>query len=202
MAVLVNSRGYWENNTTEGHGVDKGLARGLLKFFELQSLILDRQIFVIDVGCGTGFYTNYINDNTDRVICHGYDGNPNTPFLAGINCGVFDFTREDAYILRKHDWVLSLEVGEHIPPQYEDIFINNLHILNTEGIVLSWSIPEYGGDGHVNPKSNSYVLDRITKLGYSFLEKSTQVLKEQVAKYPHPCYWFRDTLMIFDKERL
>src|SRR4030067_2818051 len=138
--MKINERGYWENNTTKGHGADEGLSKGLLEFFEVQSYMWNTPISIVDVGCGTGFYVNYLNNKSYKLICNGYDGNPNTPYLAGSNCGVFDFT-QDASPIRVHKWVLSLEVGEHIPKKYEGIFIHNLHILNEFGIVLSWAIP-------------------------------------------------------------
>ena len=36
------------------------------------------------------------------------------------------------------DWVLSLEVGEHVPSRYEDMYLRNLHAHNCKGIILSW----------------------------------------------------------------
>ncbi len=196
--MKINAKGYWENNTAEGHGVDKGLAQALLQFFWSEHETLHDIITVIDVGCGNGFYTNYLNSIRGPIICHGYDGNPNTSYIAGVACGVYDFT-QDATILGKHDWVLSLEVGEHIPPEYEDIFINNLHKLNREGIILSWAIEGQGGDGHINCHNNDYIIDKIKKLDYVYLEGSTHWLRNSVATYPKPCYWFRDTLMVFKR---
>ncbi|KAK7004434.1 hypothetical protein BgiMline_005954, partial [Biomphalaria glabrata] len=39
------------------------------------------------------------------------------------------------------DWVLSIEVGEHIPPQYEDTYLDNLARHAREGLILSWASP-------------------------------------------------------------
>ena len=194
--MKINPKGYWENPTPEGHGIDRGLAKGLSGFFWLQSLIHDRRISVIDVGCGTGFYTNYLNKNSEEMICHGYDGNPNTPKLSDFTCEVFDFTKP-AEGLGKWDWVLSLETGEHIPIEYENQFIHNLDILNDLGIILSWAVEGQGGDGHVNCRNNDYIIKRFGELGYYYSEKNTNVLRFQAAVYPNPCYWFRDTLMVF-----
>jgi hypothetical protein len=54
-------------------------------------------------------------------------------------------------------------VAEHIPPEYESIFIENLISCNRKGIILSWAIPGQGGHGHFNEKPNDYVIDLITK---------------------------------------
>ena len=61
---------------------------------------------------------------------------------------------------------MSLEVGEHIPKEYEDIFINNLHNNNNKGIILSWAILGQGGFGHVNEQNNDYIKSKMSNLGY------------------------------------
>ena len=43
------------------------------------------------------------------------------------------------------DWVLCLEVAEHIPLEHEDTLINNLHQHNRIGIVVSWAQKGQGG---------------------------------------------------------
>jgi 2-polyprenyl-3-methyl-5-hydroxy-6-metoxy-1,4-benzoquinol methylase len=48
------------------------------------------------------------------------------------------------------DWILSLEVGEHIPHQLEDVFIGNLVRHAKKGIILSWAVPGQEGHHHVN----------------------------------------------------
>ncbi len=199
--MKINERGYWENPNEEGHGVDKGLAKELAKFFVDEALsdydYYEDGIAVIDIGCGNGYYTRYLNNY--NVLTDGYDGNPYTAEITNGMCQVADFSVEQR--LGTYHWVLSLEVAEHIPAEFEDVFINNLDKHNTEGIVLSWSIPEYGGDGHVNPQPNSYVTQRITDLGYTLDVESTERLRRSCAPYPTPCYWFSKTLLVFRKNK-
>ena len=45
------------------------------------------------------------------------------------------------YGLPLYDWVMSLEVAEHIPQDYEAIFIDNIVRHAREGVVLSWAVP-------------------------------------------------------------
>jgi tryptophanyl-tRNA synthetase len=40
--------------------------------------------------------------------------------------------------LPRKDWVFSLEVGEHIPHQFEGMVLRNFHAHNCKGIVMSW----------------------------------------------------------------
>jgi len=61
------------------------------------------------------------------------------------------------YWLEPHDWVMSLEVIEHIPAQYERIVLDNLARVAKEGIVLSWAVPGQGGYFHINNQPQSHV---------------------------------------------
>jgi hypothetical protein len=53
------------------------------------------------------------------------------------------------------DWVMSLEVGEHIDAKYESTFVDNLHRANRKGIILSWGLVGQGGHSHVNLESTT-----------------------------------------------
>ena len=194
---INKERGYWENDTTEGHGHDENLAKGILDFIYDETCHYEEEpcehISIIDIGCGDGFYTKYLNNY--GVDCEGYDG-----AITGRKCKVVDFSLPHAFLETRfmtYDWVLCLEVGEHIPKEFEQIFLDNLISFNPDVIILSWSIPEYGGDGHVNSRPNEYIINEMEKRNYVFDKKSTNFLREYPAKYPHPCYWFRQTLMCF-----
>lgn len=202
--MKINERGYWENDTTEGHGHDENLAKGILDFISDETCLYEdepcEQISVIDIGCGDGFYTRYLKDY--GIDCEGYDGNPFTKELTNGICDVVDFSLPNANErtkFRTYDWVLSLEVGEHIPKEFEQIFLDNIISFLPKVIILSWSIPEYGGDGHVNSRPNEYIITEIEKRNYTFDVDSTKFLRGYPAKYPYPCYWFSKTLMIFRK---
>lgn len=92
--------------------------------------------------------------------------------------------------------VLCLEVAEHIPQQHEEVFLQNLDRHNRQGIVLSWSDNE-GGNGHVNRRSNRWVVDRFQKMGYLHDTESERALRAAVADI----HWYRETLMVFRKVR-
>lgn len=193
--MKINERGFWENPTAEGHAHDEGIAKALVEFFRNQPKSFPI-LFVVDVGCGDGFYTNYINANAkDEVMCWGMDGNPATIELAGPNTYVVDFT--EPLVWTTYDWVLCLEVGEHIPQEFEKVFLDNLDKLNKNGIILSWAVPGQGGDGHINCQTNEEVISKLKDYGYEFRPDESRQLREKSATFPTPCYWFRDTLMVF-----
>ena len=149
---------------------------------------------VVDLGCGTGHYVKELRDH--GIKCDGFDGNPETPELtcwieSEPECGVLDLT-ESIVFEEEYDWVLSLEVGEHIPKKYETVFINNLHANNKEGIVLSWAIEGQGGNGHSNEQNNYYIKLIFEDLGYVNDKRIEGWLRENTS-----LWWFKNTIMVF-----
>lgn len=189
--MRINRRGYWENNSAIGHEIDLGLAYGLVDFFKGESAKS-----ILDIGCGLGSYTAILN--IEVCPTKGIDGNPNTPQLTNGLCSVEDVSKD--LDLGKFDWVLSLEVGEHIPVKYQTTFIGNLDRHNTSGVVLSWAVEGQGGDGHVNCRNNDYIIGLFEDMGYRYDPISTFWLRDKAHTYPKPCYWFKDTLMVFRRQ--
>ncbi|XP_066944866.1 uncharacterized protein [Macrobrachium rosenbergii] len=91
-----------------------------------------------------------------------------------------------------YDWVLSLEVGEHIPQEKEQAFIDNLVKYACKGIVLSWAVVGQGGYNHVNTRNNDYVQQQMEKRGLKLDQEDTQKLRTVVA-----VSWFKNTLMVY-----
>jgi len=57
-------------------------------------------------------------------------------------------------------WILSLEVAEHIPAQFESIYIDNLVKHAKEDIILSWAKLGQSGHSHVNNKMLIMLLNK------------------------------------------
>merc|ERR1740117_2077360 len=51
---------------------------------------------------------------------------------------------------RRFDWVLSLEVGEHLPKSAEDVFMGNIARHARVGAIISWATPDYPSPYHPN----------------------------------------------------
>jgi 2-polyprenyl-3-methyl-5-hydroxy-6-metoxy-1,4-benzoquinol methylase len=56
------------------------------------------------------------------------------------------------YGILQYDWIISLEVAEHIPEIYEAVYLDNIFRHAKEGIILSWAVPGQGGLSHINNK--------------------------------------------------
>ena len=130
---------------------------------------------------------------SQQFDCEGYDGNPATPVLSDGICGVMDLSAPFD-LSKKFDWVLSLEVGEHLPKKFEKTFVENLDRHNTSGIVLSWAIPGQGGTGHFNEQNNGYVQQILIRLGYV----PDRVVEQRLRKVAS-IRWFKNTIMVFRK---
>jgi hypothetical protein len=90
--------------------------------------------------------------------------------------------------------VFCLEVGEHIPVQYEQTFIDNVCRAAKNDIVLSWAIIGQGGDGHVNCRNNDYVINQMAIRGFTIdIGKSNQL------RNCANLFWFKNTVMYFKK---
>ena len=187
--MKISPTGVWLNAGTHHHRFDAGLAAAIVEYLQA------RGGDVLDAGCGDGAYVRALR--AAGILCDGYDGNPNTPALTGDICGVLDFALP-VHLLASYSWILCLEVGEHIPPELEPVFIHNLHIHNSRGVILSWAVPGQGGVGHFNERDNEYVKGAFGRLGYT---NNLQAESEMRAAVTDTCFWFRDTLMVFEREQ-
>lgn len=192
---LISDTGYWKIKNLNEHYFDKGLAYGIYQFFS--KINSDNEISeIIDFGCGDGSYLQYLeNKIPDSILLSGFDGNP---YTSEISCG-FGETRDltEEFIIERIPktklFSICLEVGEHIPKDFEKVFLNNL-TENSDFLILSWGIPGQGGFGHVNCKQNSYIINKILDKGFKYLNKDSKFLRRK-AEAP----WFKKTIMIFKK---
>ena len=80
--------------------------------------------------------------------------------------------------LPKADWVLSLEVGEHMQPEWEQMYLRNLHVHQCRGIIGSWAALGQVGTKHVNNHGRDYILERLAQLGYEPQSELQQLLSD------------------------
>ncbi len=178
-AAAIHPHGYWLTRGDEIY--DSPLGEALTSFFRAEHVWS-----VGDFGCSPGAYVKQFLHAGIRAI--GYDGSPwvnNVP-----NCHTMDLATR--VCLGPFDWVLSLETGEHIPADYEQIFLDNLAYSASYGLVLSWAIPGQGGRGHVNCRSNEYVTEELAKRGFRYDDEAVLNLRAVATEW-----YFKNTLMVF-----
>lgn len=186
-SVDVHEHGYFvgEDACSE-HIFDPGLATALVDFFQRE-----KATCIADFGCGMGDYVkNFLGNG---LYCEGYDGNPDTTLLSNGIAHVLDLSQPIIFE-KPFDWILSLEVGEHIPKEFEKAFIENMHNNNLKGIVLSWAVIGQGGLGHVNCQDNDYIKSVMAQYGYR-----NDVRAEKAMRLRSTISWFKKTIMVFRK---
>lgn len=165
----IHPHGYWlDSNDDHRSGFDPGLSAALHAMLEGKT--------VVDLGCGTNEYGFDL----------GVDGNPESP--DGVL--IADLTRP--LRLPVFDWVVCLEVGEHIPLELAPALFNNIHRLGREGAVVSWAVPGQQGRGHINCQPNSWVEERMS--GYRVDREAAAALRAAAG-----WFWFKDTIQVFVK---
>lgn len=146
-------------------------------------------IDVVDLGCGNGKYCNFWKNLGWNI--QGYEGNKNV--VDGGLVKYMDLSKEQK-IEKKYDLVICLEVGEHIPKEYETVFIDNLDKFTKNTLLLSWAVIGQKGKGHVNCKDNDEVISIFEKMGFMYDEKTSMLLRKNAT-----LTWFHNTIMVFNR---
>jgi len=184
----INQRGFWETQESKGHLHDPRLMQGLIRICKGHKFQ-----YLVDFGCGMGYYAKGLQ--LAGFHCGAYDGNPNTVELTGGFGEILDLSEPQDFGVM-YDLVLSLEVGEHIPVEYEGIFIQNLVTHADKMIVLSWAVPNQAGLGHVNCRDNEYIIGKLKENGFRYDARWSGMLRRG-SKLP----WFKKTIMVFHREK-
>ena len=96
------------------------------------------------------------------------------------------------YHIGKYDWIISLEVAEHIPKQYELVYVDNLVRHAKEGIILSWAKIGQGGHSHINTKDFADVKILMEERGFYHDANVSEIFKSKAM-----LAWLRDNLNVF-----
>jgi tryptophanyl-tRNA synthetase len=182
----MNGRGIWDLHEARTQQAHSGELAVVLSWY------FDRAVPVIDLGCSVGFYARYLKDKGFQVLA--FEG---TPGIEGI--GLYrpihpiDLSEPIREIPRGQ--VLCLEVGEHIPAAFENVVLDNLVQATVSKLVLSWAVPGQNGHGHVNCRSNEYIIDQLAGRGLMF----DPITSRRLRLYHGPAWWFRNTIMVFER---
>lgn len=141
---------------------------------------------VADFGAGSGHYCNFLNQ-TEEFCCFAFDG---TPRVAELSGGAVQTRRLDEPfdLGRRFDWVMCLEVAEHIPRASEPAFLSNLRRHAERGLVLSWS--EHAGEAHPNQRPWPEVREVLESVGFVLDEAASAGMRTRVA-------WLKGAVHVF-----
>jgi hypothetical protein len=149
---------------------------------------------VADLGCGDGRYCAIFKAFGWPVV-HGYEGTLNISKLGVYDDIMFLNLTKKRVIGIDYDLVICLEVGEHIPPKYEQTVLDNIAEFTSRYLVLSWAVPgQYSASGHVNCQPNDYIIQQMANRNIKFSDKTTYKLREH-----SEFKWFKKGVMAFKK---
>lgn len=126
----------------------------------------------------------------------GYDGALNVQKVSDGLVRFMDLTQPHAADERPcvgADWVMSLEVAEHIPVIHTNAYLRNVRCRARVGAVVSWGQPEQtGGRGHVNLKTEQEAIAAVEPWGFRVDWDLTKAARA-AATLPH----FTKTVVVY-----
>mmetsp|Transcript_169198 Transcript_169198/g.543943 ORF Transcript_169198/g.543943 Transcript_169198/m.543943 type:complete len:438 (+) Transcript_169198:126-1439(+) len=158
--MFMNSTVMYRKLFPQAALVDKGLLRYLLR-------LLPPDITIADFGALDGHYSRWLND-TGLMTAYAFDGVQGVTELTGGAVTEVDLSGRlrIPWHPQPFDWVMCLEVAEHIPPEMQDTFLDNLNRHAAAGLVLSWATPQIEGEGHVSCLPLEESRRRVEALGF------------------------------------
>lgn len=169
------------------HMTDMKLVAALTEFFKGK--------YVGSFGDGPGRYKQLLTDSGKLKGYDAYDGAPYCETTSEGRVKFLDLTLPQ-YGLPVYDWIMSLEVAEHIPQTFENVYIDNIVRHAKEGVVISWARPGQGGYQHINNRPFDYVKTLMESLGFTHDEVESQKLKE-AASFD----WFKHNTNVFRRKQ-
>lgn len=172
----------------------------------------------IDVGCRQGYLMDYFyQDNSNRII-QGIDY-----FTWGKKLWDKNHWMQESYqqhdlrdTLRNTEWfniinknklfdlVNCTEVGEHIDPDYCDVFLDNLAGITNKYLIISWS-PDSIENGasdprhqHVNALNKEDFYSKMNEFNFIINNKLTDELVKNCKKYYAPSWYVSNAISIWE----
>jgi 2-polyprenyl-3-methyl-5-hydroxy-6-metoxy-1,4-benzoquinol methylase len=191
---MVTKTGYWTKDTNVlEHAHSVVLADWIADFLKEEK---NTQIY--DFGCGLGKYLKKLEKKGFKKL----KGIEADPIKADHNFEILRLDLATPIQLEEKGIIICLEVGEHIPVEYESIFLDNLKNNCDKYLILSWAIRGQGGHGHFNELDNYEVVGKISNLGFTFLKDLTLDVRSflEVNEISRSCHYFKNTLLFFEKK--
>eukprot|EP00931_Biecheleriopsis_adriatica_P025170 TRINITY_DN15533_c0_g1_i1.p1 TRINITY_DN15533_c0_g1~~TRINITY_DN15533_c0_g1_i1.p1 ORF type:complete len:255 (-),score=49.21 TRINITY_DN15533_c0_g1_i1:129-893(-) len=180
-------------NMTDGWHLDYALAASLVRLWSPSEGSTEDgsgcHTTIADFGAGGGRYCKLFN-RTGEYCCQAFDGSSRAAFHTG---GAVQTQRlDEAFDFgRQFDWLMCLEVVEHIPGAFEHIALANLRRHARKGIVLSWS--QEDGEIHPNAKSWPEARKSVEAAGFTLDEAASTSLRTKVSWLEGAVHVFRVT---------
>ena len=130
---------------------------------------------ILDIGCGVGKSLEYFSIHEIETV--GIENSSLAISKSPVREKIIKHNlKHKLDLTRSFDLVWCFEVIEHIHPDYEEVFLDNL-IRHSTKILISAAKPGQGGHGHFNEQEPTYWIQKFKKLGYSYDENFSAKVK-------------------------
>lgn len=172
------------------HYWDKGLTEAISNFLANKS--------VMSLGEGPAYYQSEILALGEVANFTSYDGSPfyEVGGGGGGKVSYLDLSVPQ-YGLPGADWVLCIEVGQHVPRRWERVVVDNLVRHAREGVIVSWSSHGQGGYSQPNPRSQGYIIELFDEHDFRQNSEESKVLKDSPK-----AGWLKRNIMVFRRKNL
>jgi hypothetical protein len=152
---------------------------------------------LLDVGCGAGAWCKIWSECGIGDHVTGTDGNyvdrahlliPPESFHAQDLTQPFDLNL-------RFDLVTSLEVAEHIPEQFADVFVDNL-VKHGDVVLFSAAVPGQGGEFHVNEQPLGYWRKKFAARAYRCFDP----IRPRIAASKKVEPWYRYNTLLYIRD--
>ena len=164
----VYDASYYQNHT-------KYYERGIANFEKFVRENVDFQS-LCELGCGTGaFSAPFVNDKD--VLGIDFSVGATEVHYLGKNFLSGDLSKP-LNLGKEFDLVLSLEVWEHLMPQVEEQYLENIFALKPKTLILSCAIPGQVGRHHYLPHTHVEANAICAQFGYTPDEELTSKFRK------------------------
>jgi len=175
--------GFWNDDQRQTHITSNVLQKKLLKFYKKNGVKK-----IIDFGCGDCSYVKFLRKN--GIDAYGIDQNNN---MIGEKYYLHQDLTNNLDL--NCEYAQSFEVGEHIPLEKMDIFIDNICRSAKKGVIISWAVEGQGGDGHINERNNDFIIKQFRKRKFVLDKKACSFFKNDY--YGNNFLYFPLSMMVF-----
>jgi SAM-dependent methyltransferase len=148
---------------------------------------------VLDVGCGDGRWLASFRECGVASIA-GIDG-PWTD-AAKLQIEPSNFSVRDLSqpfdLQHKFSLAVSLEVAEHVEPQFSKVFVQNM-IRHSDVVLFGAAIPFQGGFRHVNERWQSYWADLFAGEGFDLFD----IFRSQLWNRTDVAVWYKQNMLLY-----
>ena len=183
----VSPNGGWcssiSGRNSSQHLTDFKFAKALSEFLKSKR--------VASFGDGPGVYKETLDNLKQVLLYDAFDGAPFVEKTTDNRVQFLDLS-QPVYHLNQYDWVISIEVAEHIPKEFEHVYVDNLVRHAKEGIILSWAREGQDGHSHINCRNFDYVKTVIEAKKFMHDKEASDYLKQN-----SDLFWIKDNVNVF-----